>query len=156
MEEITLRLRERPDPWVDRAQIQNLLGIGARRAQQILAPCVTRQVGLNGLADREKIIAHLHRLAAGDSAYYERERRNRLSEQLDALYRERRRSLLVAAPTTVVNQEFANLPEGVSVTPGQITVRFATPIEALQRLLALAMAIRNDELLFERLATGTK
>jgi hypothetical protein len=28
--------------------------------------------------------------------------------------------------------------------------------EALQKLLALAMAIRNDELLFERLATGSK
>jgi hypothetical protein len=156
LEEIVARLRELPDPWVDRAQIQDLLGVGPRRAQQILAPCVVRQVGANGMAERETVIAHLRRLATGEAAEYEQRRRHRLAERLDVLHEERQKTVLVAAPTALINQEFRNLPEGVSVTPGRIAVTFGSVPDALQKLLALAMAIRNDELLFERLATGSK
>jgi len=155
-EEVAWALRALPDRWVDRATLERLLGVGRRRAQQILAPCVARQIGANGVADRETLIAHLERLAAGESARYEQQRRRRLAERMDALYRERRAGVLVAAPTSIVNQQLENLPEGVSVTPGHISVRFGSTTDALQKLLALAMAIRNDELLFERLATGAK
>ena len=155
LDEVIEELRKDADSWVDRSRVQGLLGVGPRRAQQILAPCVGRQVGANGLADREILIAHLLRLAAGETVHYERQRRHRLAEQLDALYRGRREGVMVAAPAAVVNQMFVNLPEGVSITPGQITVRFSGATEALQKLLALAMAIRNDHVLFERLATGT-
>jgi len=156
LDEIARDLRELSDPWVDRSRVQELLGVGARRAQQILAPCVSRQVGANGLAEREALIVHLRRLAGGETVHYERQRRNRLAAQLDFLAQERRKAVLVEAPASVVNQEFANLPEGVSITPGQISVRFSTTTDALQKLLALAMAIRNDQLLFERLATGLR
>jgi len=69
LEDIVATLRELPDRWLDRAQTQELLGVGLRRAQQILAPCVVRQVGVNGMADREAIIAHLQRLASGDAGH---------------------------------------------------------------------------------------
>ena len=156
LDEVVRQIRELPDAWVDRATLQSLLGVGLRRAQQILAPCVARQIGSNGLADRETVIAHLRRLAAGESAYYEQQRRRRLAEQMAALYQERRQGVVVAAPAAIVNQQLGDLPEGVSVTAGHISIRFETATEALQKLLGLAMAIRNDELLFERLATGTK
>src|ERR1039457_4402426 len=39
----------------------------------------------------------------------------------------------------LLNQEFANLPDGVAVSPGAISITFSSPSEALQRLLALAM-----------------
>src|SRR4051794_38760621 len=153
LEEVARALRGRPDSWVDRATLQHLLGVGARRAQQILAPCVSRQVGANGLAERDPVIAHLEHLATGDAVHYEQQRRRRLAGRLEALDRERRAGVLVAAPTAIVNQQIADLPEGVSITPGHISVRFASATEALEKLLALAMAIRNDEPLFERLAT---
>jgi hypothetical protein len=156
LDEITRQLWELPDPWVHRACLQDLLGVGARRAQQILAPCVVRQVGVNGLADREAVVAHLKRLAAGDVVHYEHQRRRQLAARLEALDRERRDGVLVAAPTAIVNQQIADLPEGVSITPGHISVRFASTTEALEKLLALAMAIRNDELLFEHLTTGVQ
>src|SRR5690349_1779466 len=114
LEEVVARLRELPDPWIDRGQLQELLGVGPRRAQQILAPCVVRQVGVNGMAEREAVIGHLQRLASGDAAHYEQRRRRRLAEQLDALHEQRRTTVMVAAPMAVVNQEFANLPAGVS------------------------------------------
>jgi len=136
--------------------VEDVLGVGRRRAQQLLAPCVSRQVGSNGLADREALIAHLARLASGDSIYYEKQRRDRFARRLDELNRERRQAVMVAAPAATVNQELERLPKGVSVEAGVIPIRVGGVTDALEQLLALAMAIRNDELLFERLATGAR
>ncbi|MGO9998036.1 MAG: hypothetical protein ACLPKW_09840 [Acetobacteraceae bacterium] len=118
---------------------------------------MTRQIGINGVAGRDELIAHLKRLAAGDDAHYERRRRQRLALVLDELRRAAlaQPKVLVEAPTTVRNQEFADLPDGVSVSPGSIAITFSTPNEALQRLLALAMAIGNDFAEFERIAVVT-
>lgn len=154
LEEIRHQLRALPDPWVDRALIEALLGIGRRRAQQILAPCISRQVGASGLADRETVMQHLQHLADGETVHYERQRRRRLAERMDALHRERLHTVLVEAPAAIVNQSLAGLPEGISITPGRMTVSFRTTQEALEKLLALAMAIGNDPPLFARLATG--
>ena len=59
--------------------------------------------------------------------------------------------MLVEAPVRILAQQFASLPDGVTLEPGQITVRFAAPREALEKLLALAMAIGNDFARFENL-----
>ena len=152
LDQVIAELGNLPWPWVDRQTLQSLLLVGPRRAQQILRPCVTRQVGANGVASREELIEHLKRLAAGDEAHYERRRRQRLAQVLEGLRREAlaQPKVLVEAPTTVLNQEFANLPDGVSVSPGAISITFSSPSEALQRLLALAMAIGNDFNEFER------
>jgi hypothetical protein len=106
------------------------------------------------MAGREGLIAHLKRLAAGDEAHYERRRRQKLAQVLERLRQEAlaRPQVLVEAPAAVLSQEFANLPDGVSVSPGAIAIKFSSPSEALQRLLALAMAIGNDFSEFERIA----
>ena len=155
LEEIAKSLGDLPDDWVDRPMVEQALGIGRRRAQQILAPCVTRQIGRSGLARREAILDHLRRLAAGENAYYERRRQRRLGEQLEKLREDllRRPRVLVEAPAAVLSQRFEGLPEGVAVVPGQITVRFGTATEALEKLLALAMAIGNDRERFEQAVT---
>ena len=154
LDQVIAELGYLPWPWVDRETLQSLLRVGPRRAQQILRPCVTRQVGANGVADREDLIVHLKRLAAGDKAHYERRRRQRLAQVLEGLRHAAlaRPKLLVEAPTTVLSRDFANMPDGVSVSPGAISIAFSSPSEALQRLLALAMAIGNDFSGFERMA----
>jgi hypothetical protein len=156
LDEIIAELSGLPWPWIDRETLQSLLKVGRRRAQQILQPCVGRQIGANGVADREELIAHLTRLAAGDEAHYERKRRQRLAQVMEGLRQAAlaQPKVLVEAPITVLNQQFADLPGGVSISPGSITINFATPNEALQRLLALAMAIGNDFEEFERIATA--
>jgi hypothetical protein len=137
---------------VDRSTVEFLLRVGRRRAQQIMASCITDRVGANGLADREKLIAHLRRLADGDAGYYERRRRQKFAAILTALQKERseRPRLLVEAPVQVVTQEFASLPSGVCLERGRIIVEFGSAQQALEKLLALAMAISNDFEQFER------
>ena len=156
LDHVIVELDNLPWPWVDRETLQSLLQVGPRRAQQIMRPCVTRQVGANGVADRQELIAHLKRLATGDEAHYERRRRQKLAQVLDGLRQAAlaQPKVLVKAPTTVLSQQFANLPDGVSVRPGTISITFSSPNEALQRLLALAIAIGNDFSEFERIATA--
>jgi hypothetical protein len=155
LEEIAEELEALSEPWVDRPILEQALGIGRRRAQQILAPCVTRQIGRSGLARREAILEHLRRLAAGERAHYERRRQRRLAEYLEGLRQARLRQpqVLVEAPVSLLSQRFEGLPVGVAVTPGQITVCFQTATEALEKLLALAMAIGNDRERFEQAVT---
>ena len=155
LEQISRELGDLPDPWVDCAILEHALGIGRRRAQQILAPCVTRQIGRNGLARREAILEHLRRLSAGEQQHYEQRRQRRLAEYLEGF---RQATLthprvLVEAPTSVQSQKLEGLPDGVALAPGQITVGFQTATEALEKLLALAMAIGNDRERFEQAVT---
>jgi hypothetical protein len=139
-------LESLPRPFVDRATVEFLLGVGRRRAQQIMAPCIMDRVGTNGLANRDAFIAHLRRLAEGDAGYYERQRRRKVADILAQLQKERleRPRLLVEAHILVLTQELENLPEGVRLEPGRITVTFDQAQQALEKLLALAMAISND------------
>ncbi len=146
-------LQAHPYPYVDRATIEFLLGVGRRRAQQIIAPCVTDRVGTNGLADRDALVHRLQLLAAGDDTFYEIRRRRKVAALITALRQERLRKpqLLVEAQDAVLQQEFDNLPPGVRLEPGHITVEFEQPQQALEKLLALAMAISNDFERFERI-----
>ena len=136
-----------PSPWVDRATLEFTLGVGRRRAQQILEPLVRRTIGRNGLADREEVIRHLRGLAAGEAVIFERQRRQRLHRILDQLHREAREHprVLVEAPAAVVKQELDRLPPGVRLSPGRIVIEsFSSPDEAKQKMLALIMAMAND------------
>ena len=153
--DIIREIESLPRPFVDRAAVEFLLGVGRRRAQQIMAPSITDRVGTNGLADRALLIARLRRLAKGDDGYYEVERQRKVARAIDRLRRERieQPRLLVEAPVAVVNQELEYLPPGVRLEPGRVTVEFEEPREALEKFLALAMAISND---FESFERGTR
>ena len=148
LESIRAAVLALPRPFVDRATVQALLGIGRRRAQQILAPCVTERVGANGLAAREAFLRRLEQMA-GEEARGEVERRQRVARKL-AQQRFEQPQLPVEAPVSIVNQDWASLLAGVRLAPGRITVEFEEPQEALEKLLALAMALSNDYEEFER------
>jgi len=150
LDEVIGKLENLSDPFVDRATLEFVLGVGRRRAQQILKPLVRRTLGKSGLAATVDVIAHLRHLAAGESAFFEEKRRERLRDILDHLHAEARQPrVLVEAPTAIVNQELDSLPSGVHLAPGRILIEaFRTPEEAQQKLLALAMAMANDPLGF--------
>lgn len=147
LDAVIKQLEELPSPWVDRATLEWTLGVGRRRAQQILVPLVRRTIGKNGLADREEVIRHLRALAAGEAVIFEKQRRERLYRILDQMYVEAKEQprVLVEAPAAVVNQELDHLPSGVHLSPGRIVIEsFSTPEEAKQKMLALIMAMAND------------
>jgi hypothetical protein len=120
-----------------------------------MAPCITERVGTSGLADRDALIFRLERIARGEDAYYELQRRRKVARLLESMRRDRieRPQLLIEAPVQIVNQELENLPTGVKLERGRIIVEFSHPQQALEKLLALAMAISND---FERFAESTR
>ncbi|MBV9036653.1 MAG: hypothetical protein JO182_19345 [Acidobacteriaceae bacterium] len=144
------QLEESAEPWIDRPVLESLLGVKRRRAQQLLAPIAQRRVGASVVVRRDELITYLKKIAAGEMAYYEDRRR----KQLWAHLAEARREWMQQPPVLVeVSQSqvrrvelhgFAGLPEGVELAPGSITVRFREPDEALQKLVALALAISQN------------
>jgi hypothetical protein len=156
LHEAEAQLAALPSPWVDRSTLESILGIGRRRAQQILQPLVRRTIGKNGLALKEDVLAYLRQLAEGDTATYERQRRERLAGLIQTWHTQAREQpqVLVEAPDAIVNQQLENLPEGVRLSPGRILIEdFATPDQAKQKLLALIMAMGNDPEEFDRQIT---
>jgi hypothetical protein len=153
--QVIKRLEERSEPWVDRATLESLLGVGRRRAQQLLAQIRCQRVGASLLAARTEVIAHLQALAAGQEADYEQRRRKRLWGRLEKVRQEwtEQPPVLVDVPRSQTRSielhDFAALPEGVELAPGSITVRFRDPDEALQKLMALAMAVGQNRAAFE-------
>lgn len=147
LEDAAAQIEALPFPWVDRSVLETTLGIGRRRAQQILQPLVRYTVGKNGLALKEDVLAQLRGLAAGDTAHFERRRRERFAAVMADWVREAQQQprVLVEAPEAIVNQQFDTLPEGMLLTSGRILIEgFTTPEEAKQKLLALILAIGND------------
>ncbi len=129
-------------PWVDRDLVQSLLGVGRRRAQQLMQPLASRVIGRSLLVERERLREFLTAVAAGEPAAIDQRRRLRLARHLDQCARTPR--LPVEAPAAIIHQQFASLPPGIELSPGRIAVHFSTSREALEKLLALAFAIGND------------
>ena len=149
------QLEHSTEPWIDRPALESLLGVGRRRAQQLLAPIAIRRVGTSVVASRADLMGHLKRIAAGEEAYYQERRRKQLSAHLAQAREEWVRQPPVwvdvseAQRRRVEAHDFDGLPEGVELGPGTITVRFGQPDEALQKLTALAMAIGQNRQAFD-------
>jgi hypothetical protein len=157
LEAVIAALEASGEPWVDAATVEHLLGVSRRRAQQIIRPCVTKMIGRTGLAGKADFILRLREVASGMEAAQETDRKRKVASLIGELRRDRMegRSLMVESRPDVVNRELANLPAGVSVEPGRITVEFNEPSEALEKLLALAMAIGNNIEQFHEMGKST-
>jgi hypothetical protein len=143
------------DPWVSRARLESLLRIGKRRAQQLLTSVASRRVGTSLLAHRDDLIPLLTRMATGEQGYYDERRRKQLWTELSRARQQwlKQAPVLVEVPNAALRRvevhDFDGLPEGVELAPGSISVRFSTPDEALEKLLALAMAVSQNRPAFE-------
>ena len=113
--------RSKPSPaLLPIAPLSNsCLAVGRRRAQQIMAPCITGHIGANGLADRDSLIATPAQ-----------RRRDSGAVQKDRLERPQ---LLVESPVQVLTQEFENLHARVTLGPGRVTVTFEQPQQAFEK-----------------------
>jgi hypothetical protein len=155
-------LESAADQWVDRARLEALLGIGRRRAQQLLSKIPSRQVGASRIAISRDVAAYLRSMAAGEQALYDSRRRKHLWEHLG---QERERwmdqpPVLVEVQKEtlrrITHHDLTGLPEGVALTPGAIHLSFTTPEEALEQLVALAVAISRNREAFDHLVSLEK
>jgi hypothetical protein len=148
------QLENAAEPWVDRPTLESLLRVGRRRATTV-DPLAQRRVGTSLVADRADVVAHLRRIAAGEEAYYEQRRQQQLWAHLTHTRREwaTQPPVLVEVSNDQVRRvdlhDFDGLADGVELAPGFITVRFREPDEALEKLMALAIAIGRNQTAFE-------
>jgi hypothetical protein len=146
IDDIVRKLENLPRLFVDRATIEHLFGVGRRRAQQILSPCVTDRVGSNGVADRTALISYLRHLGNKEEAYYERRRRRSVAASVSNLQRQWSATppLMIQAPDALLEHKVENLPDSIRLERGRITLTFTEPHEAVQQMIALATAIAKD------------
>jgi len=104
------------------------------------------------MTDATTLLAWLRHRASKENSQFEVRRQESVRQKIGNMAKERKEALLVEAPVSIVLTEFESLPSGVTVEPGRVVVEFESPDEGLRKLLALAMAIRNDEQGWERRA----
>lgn len=138
-------LRRFPAPVVDRAVLQKLLRVERRTAIRLLHRFGGFQAGKTFLVDRLALIAALEKVASGDQASEERERHMRLSDSLDRarLLAPGRKVRIEAAPD-VRHRVLKELPAGIHLAPGRLSIDFFGAEDLLRHLFELSQAIVND------------
>lgn len=132
-------------PVVDRAIIESIFKVRRRRALQLLASFGGYQAGRTFLVDRRKLICALRQIEASPRFYYEKRRKERLGSLL-----EKARQHLAAARVSIpveadtFTRKTTDLPEGIRLERGRLTVEFQTAEELLKHLFELAQSIAND------------
>src|SRR5512133_697196 len=99
--EIIEELSALPAPIVDRATVERVFGLRRRQAINVLRAFGGYQLGKTALIDRRRMVEHLRRIAAGERFAFERRRRERLTDQLETV----RKQKLAAAVEIPVRPE---------------------------------------------------
>lgn len=132
-------------PVLDRAMVERLFGLRRRQAIELLHRVGGYQAGRTFLVDRQVLIGHLQRLAAGEEFERESRRRERLDHAVDEMRRYQTAArVIIPVPPDVFSRKMADLPAGVALTPGQLQVTFAGTEDLLGKLFALTQAASND------------
>lgn len=138
-------LRDLSFPVVDRKMCESLFGVGRRRAISLMQYFGGYRSGNTILVDRLDLIARLESLWEDPSSLKERKRKVRLAARLEAIRRARTATAVaIAVEPAVWRTRFPNLPGGVSIGAGELTVKFSRTEELLQRLFEVAQAAAND------------
>ena len=139
-----------PAPVVDRAALEKLLRVERRTAIRLLHRFGGFQAGKTFLVDRVELIAALEKVAAGDQASEERERHTRLADSLDrARLLAPGRKVRIEAASDVRHRVLKELPAGIHLAPGRLTIDFFGAEDLLRHLFELSQAMANDFESFE-------
>ena len=132
-------------PVIDRAMCECIFGVRRRRALQLMQSFGGWQSGQAYLVDRLDLLRQLEGVQDGEEFVGEQRRRQRLTETLEQTRRHRvaaRVTLPVAADADL--RTMADLPPGVHLQPGSLTVEFDRAEDLLAKLFELAQAAGND------------
>ena len=130
-----------------RRDVEQLFGVSRARAAQLMPMSGAELVGAELVLRRSELLRQLRKYQARAAFRGEEQRRARVVAELRTA---RLTGIRVAVPCEALEARLAGLPEGVTVDPGRIEVRFAGAKEAVGKLYALAQALVSD---FERFET---
>jgi hypothetical protein len=138
-------------PVVDRALCERLFRLRRRRAIDLMRCFGGFQAGRTYLIERGKLVAELERVRDSGEFRMEANRKERLTDRLDAM-RRLQSGARVAIPVKpeTLDQRLPTLPDGVELASGALHIHFRSPEELLAKLFALAQAISNDYEAFEK------
>lgn len=103
------------------------------------------QAGRTFLVDRLQLIAELERIRQDPDFDYELQRKQRLSEMVVEARRFRAGAeVILPVRRDALDRRMENLPAGIRLEAGYLTVRFEKPEELLADLFELAKAAQND------------
>ena len=132
-----------------RRDVERLFGVSrARAAAQLMRTFGAELVGASRVLRRTELLRQLRKYRQRAAFRGEEERRTRLVAELRQA---RLTGIRVAVPIEALEARLAGLPDGVSVEPGRIEVRFRGAKDAVGRLFALAQALTHDYEQFEAL-----
>jgi hypothetical protein len=143
--EIIGQLKVLSAPVVDRALIEKLFALKRRQAIELCHRFGGFQAGRTFLVDRLQLITELERLHRDPGFDAETHRRERLS-QIVVEARRLRAGAEVVLPVSpdALDRHMNDLPSGVRLEAGCLTVWFDRPEELLAKLFELAKAAQND------------
>ncbi len=154
--ELLRQLEDFPAPVLDRAALEQWLGLSRRQCIRLMHRWGGYQAGRTFLIGRERMREELEQLLAGEEPRREQRRRQRLSALVERWHADLKgRYIAIPAAAGVLAQGLDSLPAGVRLAPGQLLIDFRDPEQLLERLLALVMGIQNDYGRFEKLAGDT-
>src|SRR5579864_5481792 len=139
------KLSELETPVIDRAMCETVFRVRRRRAIDLMQRFGGYRAGNTVLVDREVLIEQLQRMLAEPAIEQERQRKQRLSEELVKLEKQRRAAAVrIPVKPETAHCTVADLPAGVRFEPGQLTVQYDDVQQLLTRLYELARAAGND------------
>ena len=142
-------------PVIDRAMCERIFGVRRRRALQLMHAFCGWQSGQAYLVDRLALLRRLEGVQDGEEFVGEQRRRQRLTETLEKTRRHRvaaRVTLPVAGNAEL--RTIADLPPGVHLQPGSLSVEFGQAEDLLAKLFELAQAAAHDFDGFRRMVSG--
>ena len=136
-----------------RRDIERLFGVSKVRAAQLMTAFGAGRTGHLLTLPRAELLRQLRRHRKRAAFRHEETRREKVVTEIR---RARLTGIRVAVPVEALEARLAGLPEGVTVEPDRIEVRFGGAQEAVGRLFALAQALVNDYERFEALVGGER
>ena len=134
-----------------RRDLERLFGVSKVRATQLMTTFGAGRTGHLLTLPRATLLRQLRRHRTLAAVRGEATRRARV---VTAIRQARLIGIRAAVPSEALEARLSGLPDGVSVAPGRIEVRFSGAKDAVGRLFALAQALTNDYERFEALVEG--
>jgi hypothetical protein len=132
-------------PVIDRALVERLFFLKRRQAIDLCHRFGGFQAGRTFLVDRLHLIRELEQLHRDPDFEHEMHRKQRLSEMVaDARRLRAGAEVVLPVGPEALARHMADLPAGIRIATGCLTVEFDQPEDLLGKLFELAKAAHND------------